>query len=1068
MTHPAPHSGLSVELRDRVRIPGLLHGPGIALGVLSLLACSLSVGAALLTRGNGEIAAVWPLNAVWLIVLLKWPRAQWPPLFGCLFLGGLTASFIIGDPWLRCLILSVANCAEVLIVALMLSRKSLPDIIRISGIMKLFGAALVACSVSTSVAFAGLAATGAISVGADSLLWFFGHMLGLLLFAPLLWAFLAKRDTSGVKAGWKSILEALLVVVVTTGVFAQSAYPLLFLVAPVLVPLILRHGVHGAALALLAVTAISIGFTFLGRGPTVLADGGLVLHLLVLQVFLAANFCVALSLGASVTLRRRLTLRVRYANRRLLKRMAREKVLLAQAEMAEAISQVGHWTLHSETATVFWSPEVYRIHGVLPEAFNPTLGNALEFYCADDRERVSNLIEEHLESGEDWAIEATIIRRSDGSRRRIRSIAKCNLGPSGKVENIFGVFKDITQEHELYAALATQEEQYRLLADHSMDIVLKFGADGIISYASPSVSIITPPEKAIGMRPVDFVVPEDREFAIAVTRALFTDAEIDPSVAREYRVRLKDGSIIWLEGQPQVIRDSRGKPVEVVSSYRDVSERHDREMALAEARLLAEAAAVARSEFLSNMSHEIRTPLNGVMGFADMLKTTPLSDDQAAYVQRITSASRSLLAIVNDVLDFSKIDAGRMDVEMRPFSLGAVIEEVMSLVAAARPNPHVRISCQVAEDVAAQVIGDETRVRKILINIVGNAAKFTEAGHVRLDARLKSGRLCLIVADTGPGIPADKLEHVFSGFSQADSSITRRFGGTGLGLSISRSLAKLMDGDLTLISVPGEGTNAILTLPYVPHRRSQAADATDMAPDRQVSVGSRIMVVDDVEMNRALVKAGLAASGHHVTSFASAPDAIQSLVEGAVFDVILMDIQMPEMDGMTATRRIREMAGAASRIPIVALTANAMPSQAAECQGAGIDAYFPKPIDFKALTDLIARLLHEKGQEDACRAAEADAAIEQLKEECRQDIMDLPGKLGALLRIADPILRAQAVSALAHSVAGTAGNFGFNEVSDAAFRLESVTQQIITGAPVKGSLEEAVGHFISLAMQQAA
>ncbi|MEH6752523.1 MAG: histidine kinase dimerization/phospho-acceptor domain-containing protein, partial [Paracoccaceae bacterium] len=176
---------------------------------------------------------------------------------------------------------------------------------------------------------------------------------------------------------------------------------------------------------------------------------------------------------------------------------------------------------------------------------------------------------------------------------------------------------------------------------------------------------------------VDFVVPEDREFAIAVTRALFTGEEIDPSVAREYRVRLKDGSVIWLEGRPQVIRDKQGKPIEVVSSYRDVSERHEREKALAEARLLAEAAAVARSEFLSNMSHEIRTPLNGVMGFADMLKTTPLSDDQAAYVQRIASASRSLLGIVNDVLDFSKIDAGRMDVEMRPFDLRAMIDDVV-------------------------------------------------------------------------------------------------------------------------------------------------------------------------------------------------------------------------------------------------------------------------------------------------------------------------------------------------------------------------------------------------------
>jgi PAS domain S-box-containing protein len=1068
MTHSASDADFSAEQGIRVGLADTIRRPGIAHVLLTLAACSLSSGAVWLTRGTGDIAAVWPVNAILLIVVLKWPRAQWPSLFGCLFLGNLLANFIIGDPWLRCVILNVANSLEVLIVAVMLSRKSEPNIIRKSGIMKLFLASLIACSISSPIALVGLAATGGALPFQDSVLWFFGDILGLLLFAPLLWALLAERDPSGENFGWKSALEASLIVVVTICVFAQSSYPLLFLVPPVLVPLTFRHGVRGAALALLAVSVIGIGFTYVGKGPTVLADGGIVHHMLVLQAFLAANSYMALSLGASVSERRRLTLRVRNSNRRFQRRMAREKVLLAQAEMADEISKVGHWTLHSDTGAVFWSPEVYRIHGVTPETFDPMLGDALDFYCIEDRDRVSTMIKEHLKSGEDWNVEATIVRRSDASRRRVRSIARCSLGPSGQVESIFGVFKDITQEYEIYETLATQEEQYRLLAEHSTDIILKFGADGVINYASPSASLIMPPEKAIGMRTVDFVVPEDREFAIALTRGLFANEEIDKTLAREFRVRLNDGSIIWLEGRPQVIRDEEGRPFEVVSSYRDVSERHEREKALAEARLQAETAAIARTEFLSNMSHEIRTPLNGVMGFADMLRTTPLSDDQAAYVQRITSASRSLLEIVNDVLDFSKIDAGRMDVEMRPFDLRTVIDEVVALVSAARPNPGVNISYQVASDVAAQVVGDETRVRQILTNIVGNAAKFTEAGHVRLDVRLRSGRLCLIVADTGPGIPSDKLEHIFTGFSQADSSITRRFGGSGLGLAISRSLAKLMDGDLELLSTPGEGTNAILILPYFPERRTKAGDAVEMAEDRRAPDGARIMVVDDVEMNRALVEAGLSASGHNVASFSSAPEAIEALIEGAVFDVILMDIQMPEMDGMTATKRIREMTGAASRIPIVALTANALDSQAADCKEAGMDAHFPKPIDMKALNGLIARLLRQTIEENSRRAADAVAAIEQLKEDCRRDIMELPGKLGALLRIAHPDTRARAIAALAHSVAGTAGSFGFADVSDAAFRLEAVSKEIIAGSPVRDSLEDAVGRFIGVAEQQAA
>ena len=771
---------------------------------------------------------------------------------------------------------------------------------------------------------------------------------------------------------------------------------------------------------------------------------------------------MALSLGASVSERHRLNQRLSDSRRRIVERSAREKVLLSQAEMADEISQVGHWTLDSASGDVYWSPEVYRIHGVTPETFNPMLGDALDFYFEKDRDRVAGLISKHMKSGEDWNFEATIVRRSDGEKRHVRSIAKCHLGKSGSVESIFGVFKDITQEHELYAALAAKEEQYRLLAEHSTDIVLKFGLDGVINYASPSAAVIAPPEESIGMRTVDFVIPEDRELAIAITQGLFTGNEVDLNLQREFRVRLTDGSIIWLEGKPQVIRDADGKPVEVVSTYRDVSERHEREKMLAEARLQAETAAVARTEFLSNMSHEIRTPLNGLIGFTDILRTTALSNDQLAYVQRISSASRTLLEIVNDILDFSKIDAGHMDVEKRPFDLRAIIDDVVNLVAAARPNPNVKISYQIAPEISAAVVGDETRIRQILMNIVGHAGKFTEAGHVRLDARLRDGQLCVIVADTGPGIPSDKIDHIFAGFTQADASITRRFGGTGLGLSISRSLALLMDGTLEIISQEGEGTNAILTLPYIPDRRTGCVEVTDLVEDRRAPTTARIMVVDDVEMNRALIEIGLRQAGHEVTSFSSAPAAILSLLEGAMYDIVLMDVQMPGMDGLTATRRIREMHGPAGRLPIVALTANALDTQADECLAAGMDAHFSKPIDMVRLNNLIERLLRKKGEEVAERTTEADAMIAALKEDCRRDILELPGKLGALLRISSPDTRAQAVASLAHSVAGTSGSLGFKDVSDAAFKLEAVAKEILSGMPVPDSLEGAVDSFVSV------
>ncbi|MEH6695297.1 MAG: ATP-binding protein [Hyphomonas sp.] len=1049
------------EIRNRLdavlRNPLMVH--------LLILIGSFEVAAAsiLLTRGSGDVSAVWPVNAIMLVVVLMWQKSRWPSIFGCIILGYMAANVYVGDPLLRGVFLTVANSLEILIVALMLHEIPRDHLARPAGIMKLILASAIACAVSTTIAVLGFALTGAPLLMLDAALWFFADFLGLILIAPLVWALTRKGEGEGAPVKVISALEFLLVIAVTVGVFVQSTYPLLFFVPAVLVPITLRHGVRGAAIALAGVMIISVIFTLFGRGPTALTQGDVVVHMLILQTFLAANSFMALTLGATVSERRRLTQSLQTSERRMAKRAANEKMLLAKAEMAEQISQVGHWTLETATGAVYWSPEVYRIHGVTPDTFNPALGDAIEFFADGDRERVSAIVENHMANGKDWSFEATLVRRSDGVRRRVMSIAKCHVDEDGTVVRLFGVFKDITTEHELYAKLARQEEQYRLLAEYSTDIVLKFGLDGVINYASPSAAIIMDPEKSIGMRTVDFVIPEDRDYATALTRALFTGEEPDRSQPREYRVRLADGSITWLEGSPQIIRDKSGKPVEVVSTFRDVSERHEREKALAEARLEAEASTQARTDFLSNMSHEIRTPLNGVLGFTDILKTTALTDKQLTYVQRISSAGRTLLEIVNDILDFSKIDAGRLDVEKRPFDLRSVIDDVVTLIGAARPNPAVRLSYEIAPDIADAVVGDETRVRQILTNIVGNAAKFTEAGHVRLDARVRHGKLCIIVADTGPGIPADKLQHVFTGFSQADTSITRRFGGSGLGLSISRSLANLMEGELSLVSEEGEGTNAILTLPYVPDRRTGRTDAPDIKADRRAPVGVRIMVVDDVEMNRALLEIGLTQTGHEVTTFASAPDAILALLEGRVFDLILMDVQMPEMDGLAATRRIRQLPGAVSRTPIVALTANVQASQAEECRAAGMDAHFPKPVDMVRLNGLIDRLLRRQASEAAGQAADAEAKIAALKELCRKDISELPGKLGALLKITATGERAKAIAALAHSVAGTSGSLGFPEVSRAAFRLEAKAKHILEGTASPASLDEEIDHFVSVA-----
>lgn len=736
---------------------------------------------------------------------------------------------------------------------------------------------------------------------------------------------------------------------------------------------------------------------------------------------------------------------------------ARESLAVVAAEQAELLKQaeemggVGTWSWDIAADRTTWSDQVYRIHGYEPTVEPPPLQGVLERYHPEDAKLLSNHVQVAIAEGRDYALSARILR-PDGQERHVIARGACRRDATGAVTGLMGTFQDITDH-------VSAERFIRTLTDNLPGMVAYWDKDLRCRFANAAY------EDWFG-RSSDLM------------RNITLPTLLGPNLYAKNQNYILNALAGQRQSFPQSIVKPSGQVGQVLTHYipdidtlgriqgfyvlaSDVTD-------LAEAQSRAESAARSKANFLSNMSHEIRTPLNGVIGFADILQTTHLSDDQSSYVRRIISASRSLLEIVNDILDFSKIDAGHMEVEMRPFDLHALIEEVVSLVSVARPNPSLKISYQVATDVSAKVVSDETRLRQVLTNILGNAAKFTEAGHVRIDARLRSGQLCIVVADTGPGIPADKLEHIFSGFSQADSSITRRFGGTGLGLSISRSLAQLMGGDLTLVSSLGEGTNAILTLPYIAERRSKAVNMVDRLVDRRAPLGARVMVVDDVEMNRALVEVGLSASGHEVTSFSSASEAIQALIEGAMFDVILMDVQMPEMDGMTATRRIREMTCPAGRIPIVALTANALESQAADCSAAGMDAHFPKPIDMQSLNDLIARLMHQTIVKNSRRATQAADTIEQLKEDCRKDLLELPGKLGALLRIHAPDLRVRAIAALAHSVAGTAGSLGFTAVSAAAFQLEAVTREIIAGSRTRDSLQGAVDHLMGIAEQEAA
>jgi signal transduction histidine kinase/ActR/RegA family two-component response regulator len=364
----------------------------------------------------------------------------------------------------------------------------------------------------------------------------------------------------------------------------------------------------------------------------------------------------------------------------------------------------------------------------------------------------------------------------------------------------------------------------------------------------------------------------------------------------------------------------------------------------------------AKSRFLANMSHEIRTPLNGILGMTELALESRPSPELRSYLETIRSSGRALLEIVNDVLDLTRIEKGRMRLDPAPFSLRQMVDELLPLFDLPASEKGLRLEVRLDPRLPEAVLGDAGRIRQVLVNLLGNAVKFTHSGWVRLEIEPEAeGRIRFAVCDSGPGIPAAKQKEIFRAFVQGDASTTRQHGGAGLGLTISDHLVRLLDGELRLESEPGRGACFSFSIPLPQAEPESAGQEPGKAPEPALR-GLRILVAEDNQINRRALESLLRRDGHFLRFAADGAEAVEK-ARADRFDAILMDVQMPGLDGLEATRQIRELEAAVKRghTPIIGLTAHAFPEDARRCLAAGMDGYLAKPYHIDDLRRMLAQ-----------------------------------------------------------------------------------------------------------------